>query len=235
MDSPVPGLTRLIYVISGAAVTYGLVLRLGTIYLLGVFRGGDLTKGNIAARYTYPATLIVYLLAMAAIGFAYRPMRSVFVWDTDARPPVEGALRHVAYGLIGGLICCITAAPIMWRHGGSNVGFLVDTIADAYGASAGSFLMVLLLAVALPIASEIVFRGIVFRSLTRHVSVPAAVVASTLLFVLWWPVLGWYGSITLGVVSAMLYLRTRTLTASIVSDGVLTVGSAVLILIIAYH
>jgi membrane protease YdiL (CAAX protease family) len=123
----------------------------------------------------------------------------------------------------------------MWAHGGSSATFLVETIADAYGVSLGSTLMILLLALALPIVTEVVFRGIVLRSLARIVSVPASVVASTMLFALWYPVLGWYGSVALGVISAILYVRTRTLTASIVANSVLTVGSAAIIIVVAFR
>jgi membrane protease YdiL (CAAX protease family) len=230
------GLDKLIYVISGAAVVYGLTLRLGTEYLIRMFRSGDVAMGDVVGRYGYPAVLVVYLVTMIAIAIAYRPVRRTLVWEPRrlVQGRVRRGIRHAAYGIVGGLICCAAAVPVMWGHGGSNVGFLVNTIADAYGMSISSALMVLLLALALPLASEIVFRGIVLRSLAQFVSMPAAVVASALLFTLWWPVLGWYGSVTLGVVSAVLYVRTRTLTASVVANSVLSVGSAVFVLIFAF-
>lgn len=229
------GLEKLIYVISGAAVAYGVVMRLGTQYLIRVLHSGDIAKGNVASQYTYPGVLVVYLATMIAVALAFRPLREAFVWEPTARGHWSRTLRHVGYGIIGGLVCCAIAVPFMWGHGGSNAAFLVQTAADAYGLSLGGTLMILLLALAIPVVSEVVFRGIVLRSLARLVSVPAAVVASTLLFALWYPVLGWYGSVALGVISAFLYVRTRTLTASVVANSVLSVGSAAIILAVAFR
>ena len=228
-------LDKLIYVISGAAVVYGVTMRLGTQYLAEVFRSGDAARADAIGRYGYPAVLVVYLATMIAIVIAYRPLRGTLAWEPIAQSRVREVVRHAAYGIAGGLVCCAVAVPIMWGHGGPNVGFLVNEIADAYGVSIRSAVMALLLALALPIASEIVFRGIVLRSLAQFVSMPAAVVASALLFTLWWPVLGWSGSATLGVVSAILYVRTRSLIAPIIANSVLSVGSAVLVLLFAFR
>lgn len=230
-----PSLDRLIYVISGGAIVYGLAGRLGTAHYIRAIRSGDLTKIETASHYGYPAVLITYLLTMIAIAVAYRLLGEELTWRPSAHRGRGGAWRRVIYGVAGGLICCAVATPVLWWHGGSRVGFLVNTVADAYGLSFGSTLMLLLLGLALPIASEVVFRGIVLRSLAHFVSMPAAVVASTLLFTLWWPVLSWSGAAVLGVVSAILYVRTRTLTASVVANSVLSLGSAGLILMIAFR
>lgn len=230
-----PRLDRLIYVISGGAVVYGLAMRLGTAYFIRVLRSENVTKIDIASQYGYSAILVIYLLTMIAIAVVYRLLGEEFTWERSAPGGRGGTPKRVVYGAAAGLICCAATVPVIWGHGGSRVHLLVSTVAHAYGLSIGSILMVLLLGVALPIASEVVFRGIVLRSFAYFVSVPAAVVASTLLFALWWPVMNWYGSVVLGVISAILYVRTRTLTASVVANSVVSLGSAALILMFAFR
>lgn len=230
------GLSKLIYVVSGAAVAYALVVRLGAAYLADLVRSGDVTKGAVVARHAYPATLLAYLLAMAVIGIVCWRAGLLGVRGTErgARKR-SGVGKQILFGIVGGLLCCAVAVPFMLAIGGLATGLLVNTFADAYGASLVSVLMILLLAIALPIASEVVFRGIVLRVLLAHVSRPAAVVASTMMFVLWWPVMGWYGSAALGIVSGIIYLRTRSLTSAIIANGVLTAGSAITVLAITYR
>jgi len=77
---------------------------------------------------------------------------------------------------------------------------------------------------ALAVSSEIVFRGIVFRTCARYASVPAAILASCLLFALIFPALGFIAAIILSVTSSILYYKTRNLLASILANALFTVG-----------
>lgn len=227
---------KLIYVISATIVAYVIFLNVEANCLLAVFRNPHMERtANIASRYIYPANLLFFLLIMLVVVFIYRPMGAMVKWIPTAEVGCSRHIRNFGYGVIGGLICCAVAVPIMVLKGGIRVRFFFNIFADAYGMSAGSILMFLVVVLALPIASEMVFRGVILRTLAEYVSIPAAIIASSVLFAYWWPVLDWYEAIVVGLVSAILYCRTRTLTASIIANAVLSVGSGVLIVILAYR
>lgn len=235
-EAPSRAFDKLIYVISAAIVAYGIFLRVGANYLLEVFRNPHMERtANIVSQYVYPATLLLFLLITLGVVLVYRPIGALLIWTPITRTDHGGHTRNISYGILGGLICCGVAVPLILLRGGLRARSLFKIFADAYGMSAGSILMLLLLVVALPIVSEMVFRGVVLRTLAEYVSVPAAIVASSLLFAYWWPVLDWYEAIVLGFVSAILYYRTRSLTASIIANAVLTTASGVLIVLLAYR
>jgi membrane protease YdiL (CAAX protease family) len=84
----------------------------------------------------------------------------------------------------------------------------------------------------LAVSSEVVYRGVVFRTLADYVSTPAAVFGSCMLFAFICPVLNFPIAIILGGASAILYYRTRNLLASITANAIFTVGGGALTL---YH
>jgi len=71
-----------------------------------------------------------------------------------------------------------------------------------------------------------------FRTLSDYASVPAAVLGSCLLFAYVCPVFSFPAAIILGVVSAILYHRTRNLAASIIANATFTFAGGALTL---YH
>jgi membrane protease YdiL (CAAX protease family) len=204
--------------------------------LLVLFRNPHMERSaNIASRYIYSANLLFFLLVMLVVVFIYRPIGAMVKWTPSAEVSGSRHFQNLGYGVAGGLVCCAVAVPIMVLRGGMRVRFFFNIFSDAYGMSAGSILMFLMVALALPIASELVFRGVILRTLAEYVSIPAAIIASSVLFAYWWPVLDWYEAIIIGLVSAILYCRTRTLTASVIANAILSVGSGVLIVFLAYR
>ncbi len=217
-------LTKLIYTTSLAGLVYECLLQWGNWFLLTPRMRHSLRTWEKVGNYGYPALTLLFLLAMVAVVLAYRPGRLLFAW-----PPADGKVGHrpiksIGLGAIGGLVVSALAAPLV-LPGETRAGFLANAIVDVYGMSPGNVLMFLLLAVGLPVTSEMVFRGIVLRTLAEYASPPAATIASSLLFAYFWPVQSWAVGIILGIVSAVLYYRTRTLTAPIVANAVLTVCS----------
>ena len=84
----------------------------------------------------------------------------------------------------------------------------------------------------LAVSSEVVYRGVVFRTLVAYAGTPAAVLGSCMLFAFIFPVLSFPSAIILGGTSAILYYRTRNLLTSITANAIFTVGGGALTL---YH
>jgi membrane protease YdiL (CAAX protease family) len=234
-DSRPCALSKLIYVISVAIVAYGISLHVANGRFLELLRRHDLGGAIAAGRYSLPATFLIFLLIMVAVILAYRPVGQIFTWSPSARKSADTRATNIGYGIAGGLACFAVTVPIMWLRGGARAGFVSSTIVGIYGVSEVGALMLVLLAVALPIASEMVFRGVVLRTLSEYVSIPAAIVASAVLFAYCWPVLDWYESIIPGMICGLLYHRTRTLTASIIANAILSAGSGVLLILLGYR
>lgn len=227
---PDPNLSRLIYVLSASGLAYIVASRMLAEHALKVYGSGSVHRAAIFSEYAYPTVLATFLLTMIAIAVAARVPQDPATGRGSRR-----ALQGIAWGLLGGVVCCAAVVPVMLTRGGESTRFLVNAFADAYSPGPVALATLLLLAVALPLASEVVFRGIILRTLRVCAGAPAAVVASTVLFAVWWPVLGWYGSAVLGLVSALLYIRTRGILASVVANSVCTVGSAIIVVPIAFR
>lgn len=214
-------LSRLIYIISAAVLVNQVSGFVAVTYYGGLVRNHEVDKLISAIDYGNPAILLSLLLMLLAILWFYRPLRTTLSWAPSGEKERGWLLKSIGLGVGGGLIACLIASPLLLRPGGM-LRFIASNILGAYFMSAASLFVLLMFAVALPVMYEVVFRGIVFRTLAEHASVPAAIIASSLLFAYFWPVLNWYAAVILSVVSAFLYYRTRNLAASMIANLVMT-------------
>jgi membrane protease YdiL (CAAX protease family) len=178
-------LSKLMYVLSAATILYTVSVRIVVGRLLGPMRRLNIGGAVATSQRAYPATLLISLFIMTAVVIAYRPLGGILRWS---RLPEGGAvriLRSVAYGLAGGLACYLAAAAAAWLWRGAAPTLPSSTIAEVYGSSPWGVVTLLLLGVALPIASEMVFRGVVLETLMQCASLPAAILASAVLFAYW--------------------------------------------------
>ncbi len=219
-------LTRLVFALAGPGVAYFIASMLLSHSLARGIKSGQF---GLIFRVGYPGLLIIYTLAMLAAILSYGPRRASFRWEKDEECRSTHRLLSIGLGIAGGLACCAIAVPVMLTQ---NEGIIlaINPVVSIHG-----LLQLFLLVIAIPFTSEIVFRGMVFRRLAEHMTLSAAVIASTALFMMWWPVLGWYAAASLGLVSAGLFRKTGTLTASITASAVLSLGSTVLILLFGYR
>ena len=158
----------------------------------------------------------------------YRPKAELFRWPSS-RPPV-GVFRSVGLGLAAGIAAFALASPIFWLGGDTQLESIRLLVAHAL--SPLRVLDLVLLVIALAGGGEVVYRGIVFRTLAQYSSVPAAMLGSCFLFAYIFPVLDFSAAIILGIASAILYDRTRNLLAPITANAAFTVAGGALTL---YH
>ena len=132
-------------------------------------------------------------------------------------------------GLAGGMVAFGIAIPVIW-FGDRELESVRRLIATAL--SPIGVLDLIFFVIALAVSGEVIYRGIVFRTLSDYASVPAAVFGSCLLFAYVCPVLSFPAAIILGAVSAILYYTTRNLAASIIANATFTFAGGALTL---YH
>lgn len=225
-DSTGP-LSKLIYVMGGAILLYQYGIRLGIEFLLRLMRNSSHILPLVSSQ-GYAILMLFFVVTMAAIVLVYRPATSVWHWSPE-RP--SRSIINIASGLAGGLAAFGASLPIL-LHGDKDAGFVALIITNS--TSPSGFLPFLLVTIAVPITSEMVFRGIVFKTLTERVTVPAAVVASCLLFAYFSPVFGFTRGMVLGVISAALFYRTRSLIPAVIANMFLTISSGVFYLFLGF-
>ena len=181
----------------------------------------------VALAYSRLALFGFPLVSGIIVGLLYKPLRVVL---GPVQSKVDGhspPLSALLYGIGGGLFVFIISIPFLLR-GDTGGEFVAEAISHA--GSLNGLAILLLLIVALPVVMELTFRGIVFRTLVVHADVPSAVVASSLLFAFIWPTFSRPIAVVLGVLSALLYLRTNSLLPSILANAVLSLSGGIFIL-----
>jgi membrane protease YdiL (CAAX protease family) len=207
------GLDRLIYLLSGMAITAHLVSN--CLHSL-------VARQPRALGFVYPArTLSAFLIVAVAAGLCGR-IKSLLVWRLNAR----GSLENVALGLVTGTAVAIFAG---WAQN-SDLPYQYALLSDPL--SPVGITTILLLMLGLPVVGELFFRGIVFGSLLEHTTVPAAIIGSSIVYACFWPLYGPSVCLVFALLTAGLFYRARSLIAPIVASAVL---NCLLLVATLYH
>jgi len=210
-------LTRMIYAFSGGITLY-LLLAYSGQFLLARLR-------HVPHWFDlwYYISSLCFVAAMLSIAVAYRFRTAVFRWDSEPISASASWMKSISLGLLGGAAALIIASPTFWfSWGHRRLEPIQLLIADAL--SPLRVLNLLFFVFALAVSSEIVFRGIVFRTFARYARIPAAALASCLLFAFFFPVLGFAAAAILSVTSSILYYKTKNLLAPIFANALFTAG-----------
>lgn len=176
-----------------------------------------------------------FLLAVFAASALYNPKFARCMWRTSSE--VAGGFKSIGVGLLGGIAALALASPVFWfapfiipRPESIPSADIETLISRAF--SPLCVLELIFFVIALALGSEVLFRGIVLRTLEGCASRWAAILGSTLLFAAIYPVVDPPAAIILGVASAMLYKRTRNLLAPSTANAIFITGGAAIRL---YH
>jgi membrane protease YdiL (CAAX protease family) len=136
----------------------------------------------------------------------------------------RSAVINAGVGFLAGFIALLITLPVLLRSAPSELATLLAN--NFYtGTGVGLALLVFLF---LPIAAEIFFRGILIKQLLESISVPAALIISTLLFIFCWPGFSWIAAGVLGLVTGFAFYRTKSLLACVVTNASFAIGTIVL-------
>jgi membrane protease YdiL (CAAX protease family) len=216
---------KLIWTASLLVLTTWTLNSLGTDLLLNVVRRRELTSywPSLLVRQGLLIAMSLLVTELAVVLYFYRPLRSLFTLPAENSPGRPIRSKFVI-GVAGGVCAFLVSIPILLSAGHAHVP--VHIIAPellSYSALPSVILQTGLLLVVVPAISELVFRGIVFRSLLAASSLWPAVIGSSLLFAYVWPVPTTAVAIVLGVASALVFWKTRALVSSIIANATLTI------------
>lgn len=210
-----------------AFVLYTIAVRGGVAYLVSMLRWHPTDHPLSYARYLYPGVMVIYLMIVVGLIAISWPMARISVFSSFSKRGAA-ALTDVILGLLVGIVMSLTALPF-WMYGDNRASFIAFYVSHL--PSLGSILVLALLFVALPLCSEVFFRGVLFRALTQRWNAISGLVVSSIMFALFWPVFGIGISIAVGFLSGIVFYRTRSIIPSAVGSFIVTLAGALFVVI----
>jgi membrane protease YdiL (CAAX protease family) len=220
-------LTRMIFSIVGIFCGYRAFSWVAGIYLLRSFDSGPNSASTVITGLAYPATTLFILFELLVVIWIYRPVRSLF----NVFQGKTGENLFVADMLIGtgaGLLVFVAAIPFLKDL--NTRTFFVTVFPSIHPLTLRTLAYAALFGLVLPVAGEIVFRGILLRTLQGYARFSAAILVSTLVFVAIWPLFGVAVSLLLGTTASLLYRWRKSLISSIFADIAVTVCGGLYVL-----
>ncbi|MFZ0617624.1 MAG: type II CAAX endopeptidase family protein [Candidatus Acidiferrales bacterium] len=195
--------------------------QLGTVLLLNVIKRHELTSYWPAhlVDQTMLIAMVIFSVELAVVLCIYRPLRSLFTLQAEKK--TEKRTRHrLVIGAVGGVCAFLASIPLLFYGGGTHI--LTPQLLS-YPVSLSVVCQLGLLLVVVPGLSELVFRGVAFRSLYAASSLWPAAIGSSLLFACVWPVPTTAVAVILGIATALVFHKTRALISSILTNVTLTI------------
>jgi membrane protease YdiL (CAAX protease family) len=217
-------LTKLIFLLVSIFAGCRAFSWLAGFYLARSLRSSPNSAVGLVASLAYPATAIFILFEMIVVIWLYRPVANLFA---VSQRPAEGSvwIREVLVGAGAGLLVFLLAIPFLKDL---NTRVFVNTIIPTiHPIEIRSVVYAVLLGIALPALGEVVFRGIVLRTLQSYASPFAAILVSTLLFAYIWPLFGIVVSILLSAMASVLYTWRKSLVSPIFANIVMTLSGGI--------
>jgi membrane protease YdiL (CAAX protease family) len=218
-------LTKLLYILCATIVIQTSILS---------FYGRFVTSGPIlyehftlwerlVLNYYSVSVFLTVLITIGAIVAFYCSHGAALNKQSIVAESINNHARNLVLGIGGGVLAFALSLPLLTR-GDPAAKLGARLLSQSLGLSWESILVLLIVLLVLPVTIEIFLCHVVIDTLANYVSVPAVLVASSLLFAFLWPVFNSVAAVTLGAISVLLYHRTRSITAPIVASIVLTMS-----------
>ncbi len=200
--------------------TYGLD-RAFAAYTDRLIHARRFSRWDFLVGYADSGLAVVFLAELIIVMCCYRfgPLRMT-LRDIGLKSSAS-RLKELLWGLVAGFLAYAVSLPILLRLDSGLTDLVIDNFYHPV-----IILVLALFAVLLPISSEIVFRGIIFKTFLESSSVAPAVLLSAFAFALVWPIYNSIIGLLLGIATALLYRRFRNLFPAIIADAVLTISCA---------
>ncbi len=187
------------------SVSDGLIAALLFFVLQGVvtivqasFGGGELTAFHLLVAFTIAGGTTFVIMRLA-----FWRLKSEGVPRTFG----SGALKAAALGVAGGIVAALAAFIYLKIALEMSLFSRQTALPDAHDVA----LFAVLAVCAAPIFEEFIFRGLIFGGLRRSTTPAASVLASAAIFAIVHPPMSVIPVFGLGVVTALVYGRTRLL------------------------
>lgn len=201
------------------------------VVLFGLAQGVDLLTGTERT----PPLLVISISALSAI-VAVAVAVAVRVRALAALGLRRTTGRYLLLGVGGGVLAWLVSRfviiyYVMLTGDGSNPQ---QGLADTATGSAPELLGLFLIgALVVPLAEELLFRGVIFGGLRRYGLVPAVAVSAVLFGIGHGPNVVGIAAIGLGVINALLYHYSRSIWPAVIAhvvNNAVVFGSAALLL-----
>ena len=203
-----------------AVTTYGFD-RAFAVYLDRLVHVRQISRWTFLVQYVDSGMAVIFLAELIIVVCCYRlgPLRMT-LRDMGLMFSVP-RLRELLWGFLAGSLAYAASLPIILRlerHSGLT-GLIIDNFYHP-----AIILVVVLFAILLPVSTEIVFRGIIFKAFLESSNVVPAVLLSAFAFAIIWPIYNSIIGLLLGIVTALLYQRFRNVFPAIVANAALTIA-----------
>ncbi len=208
--------------LSGRAILLASVLGMAPgLFLLWLLRHDFDTARSLAGVVLYAGVAITLVLVARSRGVELRPVfgRALGTREALASAALGLAVLVFSFGSMIALLGALSLAfpTILERFADNSMDFVVrrpgglDVLATS--------LLALTAGIVAPVVEELVFRGFLLTRWARRFGVRSGVLFTALLFGLLHFALAPLGAFALGLVAAVLYLRTRSLVAPILAHA----------------
>jgi membrane protease YdiL (CAAX protease family) len=177
---------------------------------------------SVMTRLQYSAFIdsLFLLTQLAVLMFFFRPLPSIIAARSSENSANRPKIAHIGLGFLAGLVAFLAGASFIGGPQSSTLG----TFLANHFFTVSSLVLIVLVAVLIPVASEIFFRGIFFRQLLDSMPLVSSLILSTALFAWAWPMFNSIAAIALGILSGLLYYRTRSILACVVANATATIA-----------
>ncbi|MEO6462563.1 MAG: CPBP family intramembrane glutamic endopeptidase, partial [Candidatus Eisenbacteria bacterium] len=208
--------------LSGRAILLASVLGMAPgLFLLWLLRDDFGRARSVAGIALYGGVALVLVLVARWRGVELRRLlgRALGTREVIASAALGLAVLVFSFGsmiaLLGGL--SLVFPQILERYADNSMDFLIRK--DGRLDVVSTVLLAVTAGIVGPVVEELVFRGFLLTRWARRFGVRSGVVFSALLFGLLHFALAPLGAFALGLVAAVLYLRTRSLVAPILAHA----------------
>lgn len=218
-------LTTLAFSLVAFFFLFWLFMRLQEVYL---YRQWNQSSQNTLNRFlslgdvAYPLRGLLLLSELVVLVWLFRPALRRPIAATGRAAPREYLPINWVLGISGGLGGFVITIPVLWS---ARAAPFLDHLLAGRPPTPARIMTILLFALFLPAATELVFRGIVQARLHGHMSAPAAILVSAVLDACVWSVFNFGFALVLGFVCGALFWWRRSLMPAVVADIVMTVSA----------
>jgi len=197
--------------------------RLATMYL---DRVRLIHTWNLAIRYSDTAAGLFLVLQMVIVVVAFWVPRQSLRVATLKQLLRPNSIKPLLWGALAGVVVSVGAFPLLMLFD-THVQFVRLLLDNPL--SFQTVFIIFLVGLLVPIATEVVFRGIIFDLLARRTNGLVALILSSLLFAYVWVIFDAGVALLLGLACSLLYRRFNSLVPGIICSGIVTVLATIIL------
>jgi membrane protease YdiL (CAAX protease family) len=197
--------------------------RLASMYLDRVQK---IHSWNLAVHYSDTAAGLFMVLQMVLVVIAFGIADQSLRANALRRLLLPDSIKPLLWGALAGIAVSFASSPLLLTFD-QHAQFVRLLLEDPI--SLQTIVIIFLLGLLVPVATEVVFRGIIFDVLARRTNTLVALIISCLLFAYVWAIFDLGVALLIGIACGLLYRRFNSLAPGIVCSATVTVIATVIL------